>query len=533
MKKTLAIILSLLMALSVASIASAETVEAIPVTLYYSGYVGTWANEQEYIDNVEQMFYEDTGILLDFTLLGTSHEDSYSFISTKIAGGELDFAKSASPAYMQQLAVDGYLMPLDDLFAEYGQDITAAVNPLGFEFGVVDGQNYLIPYIGDYSMYVCTWVRWDLFEDSGYTELPTTVTELVDMMYKVMADHADMQLVGVTSRYPNWPWQHSFCAFYPYADNNYNFTSCDENGEPYECIYGSNLPMYFNMPEYADFLTQLAQWYQDGIIHNEIFTMDQTQYDALIGQDRCFVVTDGWDFQSTADKKAGLDPNFPLAEGQTAQDWRLLSLVNNDLLNADAPMVWAAGLEGLQTGYGGIIDGCEHATELMTFFNWCYGGEEIYRAISWGVEGTHWDWDENNKKYTYKDEAGTSLCSGCFGSNVGNFYLPYSMETTMNYYGTEWQKVFGEKNVDWTGFFQDHSTLAFTPSDTLTLTEMQNFAGEKVVEILTCKTDVETGLQELRDGLKQMGWDDYWTEYTEQYKTGMTAKYGEDYAHHE
>jgi len=347
------------------------------------------------------------------------------------------------------------------------------------------------------------------------------------MMYVVMEQNPD--LVGMTSRYPNWPWQHSFPRWYVYADNTYSFTSCDENGEPYKYIYGANLPIYLEMPEYEEYLGWLAQLYQDGIIHQELFTMDQTQYDTLLGQGRLFVVTDGHDFQRTADRRAGLDPNYPLAEGQEPEDWRLLAHLRNP---NGSPSIWAAGIEGLQTGYGGIVDGCDYAKEIIQFYNWSYGGEEIFRTCSWGIEGLHWDWDENGKKVTYRDEAGSGMCSGTFGTNYGNFYLPYSQSVSTNYYGTEWAQVFGEKNVDWIGFFEDHSTLTFAFSDNLSKSEMEAFAGEKIVEILSGKVDVTTGMQELRDGLDQMGWDAYWTEFVEQYKTGMTAKYGEDYAHH-
>ena len=530
MKKTLALVLTLVMVLSLAAVASAETVEAIPLTFYHSGYVGVWSEEEAYIDNVEKEFYEDTGILLDFTVLGTSHEESYSYISTKIAGGELDFVKSAAPAHMKELAQDGYLLPLQDLIEEYGQNLLNAVNPLGFKFGEIDGVNYLIPYIGDYSMYVCTWIRWDLFEKAGFTELPKTSTELVDMMYVVMEQNPE--LVGMTTYYPNWPWQHSFPRWYHYNPNNrYNYASCDENGEPYEVIYGANIPIYLNEPAYEEHLAWLAQLYQDGIIHQEIFTMDSTQYDTLMGQGRLFVVCDGWGFQDTADKRSGKHPDFPLAEGQEAEDWCLLAMLRNP---NGSPSIWAAGLEGLQTSYGGVVDGCDYAKEIIQFYNWTYGGEEIYRICSWGIEGVHWEWnEENGKKKTYVDEAGTAYCSGTFGTNFGNFYLPYAQEKTRNYIGTEWAQIYGEVNVDWIGFFEDDSSLGIVADDTLASAERGAFASEKIVEILSGKVGVTEGMQQLRDGLNAMGWEDYWqNDYVPKYKAGMIEKYGEDYVNH-
>lgn len=529
MKRLLALGLVLLMALSLVPTGIADSATPLPVTFYSSGYIGVYADEQAYIDNVEQKFYDDTGILLDITLLGTSHEESYQFISTKLAGGELDFVKSASPAFMQQMASEGYYLPLDDLLNEYGQRMLGAVNPLGFGYGVIDGKNYLMPYIGDYSMYVCTWVRWDLFEDSGYTEYPATVSEMADMMKKVMADHPEKNLVGITSRYPNWPWQHSMTTFYPVGDNSYNFRSCDEDGNYLDCIYGNNLPIYFNEPDYPAYLHQMVDWYQSGVIHNEVWTMDQTQYDALLGQGRLFVVSDGWTFQQTADRRAGIDPDYPLAEGQEPEDWRLLTHVLRD---NGSPMVWAAGLEGLQTGYGAIVDGCPYAKEIVQFCDWVYSGIETYQTIAWGIEGQHWNWDEDGFVVRVKDEAGSNTCSGAFTTLCGNFYLDYSMDVSTRYYGTEWKKVFGEKNKDWIGFFQDHSTLAFSISDTLAQQEMQKFAGECIVEILTTKIGVEEGLDKLRKGLDALGYQEFYTEYNEQYKAGMIAKYGEDYVHH-
>lgn len=534
MKKLIALVLSLIMVIGIASIASAETAEAIPCTMFLDGAVGVYAEEDAYLENVEKLFYDASGILFDFSILGSSHEDSYSMIATKLAGGELDFVKSASPSYMQELACDGYFVALDDMFAEYGQTNWNAVNPLGWDYGRIDetGKTYLIPYLGDYSMYVCTWVRWDLFEKAGYTELPTKVSELIDMMYTVMEQNPE--LVGVTSRYPNWPWQHSFCSWYPYYPNEWSTRTCDDNGEPYECIYGSNLPMYFNDEGWIEWFKGLCQWYQDGLIHEEIWTMDQDQLNTLIAQDRVFVMTEGWSAgQTIADQKSGLDPRYPVEEGKE-QDWRLLALVENDLIAEGAPMVWGSGLYGVVTAYGAITDSCACPEELVKFFDWCYSGEEAYRAISWGVEGLHWTWDDEEQTHMtgLKDEAGNGLCSGALSSTVGSFYDPYSLSKTLNYIGTEWAQVWGTKGVDWTAFYQDSGPLTIINNDTLGSTERGNFAGEMMVKMISGEIGVDEGLQQLRDGLKEMGWDEYWADYSAQYKEQMAKVWGEDYVNH-
>lgn len=535
MKKTLAILLAMLMVLGAASLASAEGVTEIPVTIYLSGYVGIYADQDAYIDYVEDEFYKASGIKLDFTILGSSHEDSYTMISTKIAGGDLDFAKSASPGYMQGLASQGMLEPLDDLLAQYGEHMVAAVPALGWNFGRVDdtGYTYLFPYLGDYSMYVCTWVRWDLFEKAGFTEYPTKVSELVDMMYKVMEENPD--LVGVTSRYPNWPWQHSFCCWYPYKDNDYSFISCDENGEPYPFIYANNLPMYFDNPGYVEFIGKLAQWYQDGIIHNEIWTMDNDQLNTLLAQHRVFVMTEGWSRgQSIADQYAGVDPRYPLPEGAEPEDWRLLATVENDYVAPGAPMVWASGLEGLETSNGGLIKGTKAAAELVQYMDWCFTGEDVYRTIAWGIEGQHWYWDEDGIKQSVLDEAGNGVISGVLSFPVGSYYDPYAMSVSNNYIGTEWEQVWGTKGVDWTAFFQDTGSIPINTSEyDLEVNEMASRAGELVNAMFSGEMTAEEGIATLKEDLKAMGWDEYWAAYTEQYKAGMAEKWGmEDYYNH-
>ena len=56
--------------------------------------------------------------------------------------------------------------------------------------------------------------------------------------------------------------------------------------------------------------------------------------------------------------------------------------------------------------------------------------------------------------------------------------------------------------------------------------------GEEVVEI-QIPAGVAEGMQQLRDGLNAMGWEDYWqNDYVPKYKAGMIEKYGEDYVNH-
>ena len=509
--------------------AAADGVEAIPVTFYSSGYIGTWEKEDEYIANIEQKFYEDSGILFDINIVGTSHEESSAYISTKMAGGELDYVKSANPSFMQVMTSDGYWLPLDDLLAQYGQDMWNAVPKLGWDYGFINNQHYLMPYLGDYSMYVCTWVRWDLFEKSGFSEYPETVSEFANMIKTVMNDNPEKDLVGFTSRYPNWPWQHSLTVYYPAYDNSYSFHSYDDNGDFLPVIYGNNLPIYFDEPDYLDYLKQMTQWYQDGIIHNSLWTMDQTQYDALLAQGRLFAVSDGWDFQQTADRRAGVDPDVPLPAGQEPEDWRLLTHVLRD---NGSPMVWAAGIEGIQTGYGAISSTTKYAEELIKFCNWAYTGEDVFRAMSWGVENQHWSWDADGKVDRVKDSAGTNVVSGGFGALYGSFYENYSLPLSVRYVGTEWLQIRGEKNKDWIGFFQDYSSLPITTSDTLTLNEMQTYAGECIVEILTTQISPEDGLEKLKSGIYAMGFQAWYDEFNAQYRAGMTDKFGENYWMH-
>ena len=421
MKKILCMLLALAMCLPVAACGGSgdggengngggdtSAGDATKIVIYTGGSseytVVKGSDEDRVIAAVEQKYYEDTGVLLDFDVnyLGSSMTSS---LAGAIAGGQqIDIAISHAKGGN---GIDDYVIENDlyydlaDLIAEYGSFITqktgsAMSNVTTTEGDVIGFPSVINPY--KYGILV----RKDYMEQAGYTDDPTEVASgkiLVDNL----EDFTDMcvaikQITGFNYSITGAIWDlEKALVTGAYSDGGYfNYVAVkDAAGNITSVLPG------FALEEYGDILALEYQWAaEDGIISRDANAMSLSlaEQEFISGNTGVFLTDPSIDHLISVARRTR---SYAEANGKTAEFTVLPPLT--------------ATRESTRKGYirnseatfiASVLSTSRNAEAIVRFVNWMYMDEENYRLCKYGIEGEHYI-DNGDGTYSYpegKDE---------------------------------------------------------------------------------------------------------------------------------
>ena len=251
----------------------------------------------------------------------------------------------------QLLNIEPYLSKeltprLCDLYEKYPEIKSGTTTP--------DGAIYTVPYIMDPNnptLYAVSSINMDMLEETGRTEKPTTLEELVEVLYEFQALGDDViPLAG--------SWE------------NANPTSMLLRALGYEtrffdkiCLKDGEVVLPAADEGYLAYLTLMNQFYNDGIIEKDFFTNDLITLQAEAAEKRLGVLGSASDGYSA-------DPQF----FQQFEALPALSSTNSTRRVATQNNFWSAG--------GCVISAATEHPELCL------------RWIDWMMttEGTHAAW---------------------------------------------------------------------------------------------------------------------------------------------
>ena len=492
-----------------ASAGGERTGDPIELNFFSLNSAGGGAKDQEAMAVVEQKIFDDLGINCHINI---STADSFAVdqIPVKIAAGELDALSSNMGFQPFMRFIDkGMLIQLDDLIAEYGEDIYAQVAPNLWSPYAVDGKTYLIPIQSQFPFSCSTWLRMDLFRKYGIDKIPDTVDELLEGIRTVVANEPGM--VGLAASHISWMFNSGPLNYhYNYEGTGHHGPYLLDDGTLGTVINVSGLGRFWlEDPDMIQHLQRVRDLYKDGILDPQIFTTTFDHGEALFAEDRVVCIGEGYSLQRRADRKAGLDPDYEVEPGKE-QEWVMLTHLVNDINGA--PTTWQYMNEpGM---FFGIVATTKYAEEIMKIFNWFCASEENYKLATWGVEGEHWYYDDNGKVTFVRDDAGTKVVSLNLGGMMQNFRSDWWGPLYLNYYGTEYLKIFATPPVTktWSHLVP---ALVFERTDATTITDLDTISTEAIHSILMGQRDLEEGLEQMVKDLKSAGYDDYHAEWNE------------------
>ena len=176
------------------------------------------------------------------------------------------------------LAVDEYISEelTPNMYPQMTEDVIGAVT-------AGDGHVYTIPGFNDpeevHEVTAQRWINTEYLKKAGINELPATLDEFVDAMYALKK--ADVTGVGSENFYPLGggmevesltPMLLNALGYNVANDNYYGLKPAVRDGE-------AVIPVY-DMEVYKEFLTLMNQFYKDGIINSNYFTIEATESSA-------------------------------------------------------------------------------------------------------------------------------------------------------------------------------------------------------------------------------------------------------------
>ncbi len=279
----------------------------------------------------------------------------------------------------------GAALELDDLLAEYGQDIVAVEGDF-LKSGSIEGTQYAIPIYASYAWTMGIIYREDVVEELGLTEQVKNVKTLADwepILAAVKEAKPEMTpfVTNNGSTAPNFQF-----GLWDDLGNNYGVLMNGGNSEKVENL--------FETQQYADLCGVFHDWYVKGYSSKDI----QTQTDAfnvLTNNDAAFCTLGQTDF------------NTPFYQTTTCS-----KPINVVMLDTPAARTY-------NNVTFTVMSNTKYPEACVKFMNLWFSDPEVGTLISYGIEGVHYKLNENGMG-TYVDGQDASTCKYHLGTGISN-----------------------------------------------------------------------------------------------------------------
>lgn len=279
----------------------------------------------------------------------------------------------------------GAAYDLTDLIQEYGQDIIAAEGDF-LKSGNIGGVQYAIPIYASYAWTMGIIYREDVVQELGLTEQVANVKTLADW---------EPILAAVKEAKPEMT---PFVTVSGSVSSNFTYGTWDNLGNDFGVLMNSGetseLVNLFETQEYADLCRVFYDWNQKGYSSKDI----QTQTDGftvLTENDAAFCTLGQTDFNTSFYQSTTC--NKP---------------INVVMLGTPAARTYN------NVTYT-VMSNTKHPEACMKFLNLWFSDPEIGNLISYGIEGVHYQLNENGMG-TYVDGQDAGSCTYHLSAGISN-----------------------------------------------------------------------------------------------------------------
>lgn len=289
----------------------------------------------------------------------------------------------------------GALADISEEMQLYGENILKVNPEIMMKSGQVKGVQYAIPaYWVESAIDPEIFIRKDIMEKYGITEVPTTWEELTTAYETVMknwegAQKPHLLMTGNnTSRfayaaktYDEWPFVIYDRVFY-----------VDQEG---------NVENYFATEVFKQDCEHAREWYEKGLINPDVMTVTSEQTDARNQAGNYFLGA-----SSNIDT---LKQNYPDID---VDDWIRVELA------PDKPDIRPYGTRNMNA----VPLSSEHPEAAVKFVNWVYASQENYDLFMYGREGIDYEKEEPHNRIDIINE-----------TNFPGYYFSDWMMGNVNY----------------------------------------------------------------------------------------------------
>lgn len=275
-------------------------------------------------------------------------------------------------AHFNNMTAQNQLISLNDLLDTYGDGIQNAVGDKFLEGTTIDGNIYGVTTVYGKSTITYAAMRTDILEANGLLEDAENASSLSDLeaiFEKVYAADSSMPvLVGSSGgNILNLPGV--FMSTDPFADmplyddmgDGTNNLAVVRYDDPTKVI------SLYEAPETKAVYDKVREWYQNGWIHKDAATTQDTCQE-IVKQGKGF----GYFFLGEVDAKTS-------QKTATGYDMTLVEIATNPVQTGSLrKFAWAIPVTS------------QHPEAAMKFLNMTYSDERIVNLLNYGIEGTHY-----------------------------------------------------------------------------------------------------------------------------------------------
>ena len=358
-------------------IATSETVveedgplfkDPVELSIMYS--VGSTVTGEDLVLN---KILELTNVKAD--LIQTTGDGHLEKLNSTLASGELpDIVYLQDDSQMNTWISEGALLPLDDLIAEYGPNIQAAVGDDEWRElkNLDDGLIYGLPYMLKIPAQYAWGIRQDWLDELGL-KMPTDLKSLEEVLTAFKDNAAKL---GVENLIPMVANQASAIGSFGGLSNAFGFITSGENFA-WTLDENGNYISIYEHSNYEAFLETAARWYQNGLIDPEYLSRKNADIHKIFnaGLVGCgFVYSTRLSTYTTAIQE--IDPNgyVEYMEPIVGYDGKQLA-VGRSSVGSRACITIAAK---------------DKAIECIKFLDFFYS-EEGDRVLNYGIEGLSYE----------------------------------------------------------------------------------------------------------------------------------------------
>ena len=314
MKKFLALVCTLcllLTALPLTALAADDDWVTLNVEMYDRSIAGFNVEDCWQLHYIQENFGNPNHIKVNW--IPVSRWEEGTILSTRLAGGTApDICMTYGTDLVQQYIDMGGIMPLDDLLAEYGQELTAFLGDEVLQYGqydVGDGkEQYFLParriVVATQSMFI----RKDWLEKLGM-EVPTNVEEL----YAYLKAAKEQKLGGDNTI----PYSSDLYAADPFYGWIYQMDAFLDYSQITEEDWVANFKFHYMLPGAKEALRWMNKFFNEGLVSDYfgIENSKQTDSDRVNGYDGFWV--GNWDAPWRMEKSYAQD----LAKNVPGASW--------------------------------------------------------------------------------------------------------------------------------------------------------------------------------------------------------------------
>ena len=351
---------------------------------------GTEAEDHDLVmEELNKILVEKINVKLDLVRIDTGFADRVKLASTSGEEFDLVWTSNYSNKFDENLAREGF-MAIEDIVAEYGQDLVATLPEGLLDVATVDGHLYAIPNLQILARQLGVYVMKDYAEKYNL-ELThiDDISELYPFLDQIVANEPNVYALTSSGVSPTNE------AVYESLANGAVFVRKDDTG----------LNAISNAEATAANLRARNEWYQRGYIQEDIVTATDISAGMKAGKYVC---------QVAVYKPGG------------AEERSINHGIEYICIPIGEPYIQAASGQETMTA---VNVNSKHPEAAIKLLNLLFTDKEVFNMLLYGIEGVHYNKiDEThaqkveNTKYNYSGQAW----------RLGNQFLAYYSPTQVD-----------------------------------------------------------------------------------------------------